>query len=453
MSQKPKILIIDDERHTREGLQRALKRDYDVVLADNGQRGLDLIYERGFDLVLTDLRMPGMDGMELLKRIDTMENPPNCVMLTAYGSIDTAIEAVRSGADAFLEKPVDLDKLDVTIKQALSKRKLTHENKELKRELATKYAFENIIGDSEPMARVKDTVKQVAPARSTVLLTGENGTGKEIFARAIHQLSNRASRPFVAIHCAALSANLLESELFGHEKGAFTGAIERRLGRFEVADGGTIFLDEISEIDPAIQVKLLRVLETRSFERVGGTEPVNVDIRLVAATNRDIKQMVADGEFREDLYYRLDVLNIHLPPLRDRRDDISILLMYYLKQYNAENGKDIQGFTPDATRVLEAYDWPGNVRQLKNCVERVVVLCRNDKITLKDIPADIRDAVNDGPRVKLDQPGGDLDIEANEKYLIQKALEECDGNRTAAAKKLGISRRTLHRKLHQYDLE
>ncbi len=448
---KPRILIIDDERNTREGLQRALKKDYDVLVADNGQRGLDLILERSFDLVLTDLRMPGLDGMELLKRVSAMENPPNCIMLTAYGSIDTAIEAVRSGASDFLEKPVDLDKLDITIKKALENRQLQAENTELKRELASKYAFEKIIGESAAMQQILDTVKQISTVRTTVLLTGENGTGKEVIARAIHQLGNRAAKPFVAIHCAALAPTLLESELFGHEKGAFTGAVEQKIGRFEAADGGIVFLDEVSEIDPSVQVKLLRVLETRSFERVGGTEPVDVDIRLVAATNRDLRQMVDDGDFREDLYYRLDVLNIHLPPLRDRRDDVPLLLAHFLEIYNAENGKQIAGLTPDAVKILEAYDWPGNVRQLKNCVERMVVLCRNDRIGVKDIPAEIRDAVAGSPASKTDDRGS-LDITANEEYLIRKALEECDGNRTAAAKQLGISRRTLHRKLHQYKL-
>jgi two-component system response regulator AtoC len=453
MERKAKILVIDDERHTREGLKRALKADYDVLLADNGQTGMDMIFERGVDLVLTDLKMPGLNGMELLKRVAAMEHPPVCIMLTAYGSIDTAIEAVRAGAESFLEKPVDLDKLEITIKQALENRTLKVENRELKRELASKYAFENIIGESPAIMSVYDTVKQVAPARSTVLLTGENGTGKEIFARATHQLSNRSDKPFVAIHCAALNTTLLESELFGHERGAFSGAVEQRVGRFEAADGGTLFLDEIGEIDPAVQVKLLRVLETRTFERVGGSEPMTVDVRLIAATNRDLGTMVQDGDFREDLYYRLNVLNVHVPALRHRREDIPLLMMHYLRMFNSENGKDVLGFTQDVIKMLEAFDWPGNVRQLKNCVERMVVLARTDKITLKDVPDEIRVAVENGPTLKVETRGGSLDMESNEKFLIQRALEECGGNRTAAAEKLGISRRTLHRKLKTFDLE
>ncbi len=448
----PRILIIDDERNTRDGLKRALKKDYDVTVADNGQRGLDLIFERSFDLVLTDLRMPELDGMELLKRVAAMDKPPGCIMLTAYGSIDTAIAAVHAGADSFLEKPVDLDKLEITIKQSLESRNLKAENTELRRELASKYTFEKVIGKSQPMIDIIETVKQIAPVRTTILLTGENGTGKEVIARAIHQLGNRSDKPFMAIHCAALSVNLLESELFGHERGSFTGATEQKIGRFEAADGGTVFLDEIAEIDPTVQVKLLRVLDTRSFERVGGTDPIHVDIRLLAATNRDLKQMVADGDFREDLYYRLDVLNVHVPALRDRRPDIPLLLMHYLDAFNQENSKSIEGFTPDALKVLESHDWPGNVRQLKNCVERMVVLCRNCRIGLKDVPADIRDAVEESRAVKTEERGS-LDITANEEFLIRKALKECNGNRTAAAKHLGISRRTLHRKLHQYNLD
>ncbi len=449
---KPKIIIIDDERNTREGLERALKQNYDVTLADSGRRGLELIFERGFDLVLTDLRMPGMDGLELLKRVQTVERPPTCIMLTAYGSIENAKEAMRAGAEDYLLKPVNLDELEKTIKKALESRQLKAENKRLKSELASQYAFEKVIGQSPAMLEILETVKQIAAARSTVLLTGENGTGKEVIARALHQLSNRAGRPFVVIHCAALASSLLESELFGHEKGAFTGATERKPGRFEVADGGTILLDEISEIDSATQVKLLRVLETRSFERVGGTEPILVDIRLIAATNCDLKKMVAEGKFREDFYYRLDVLNIHVPPLRDRREDIPILLAHYLEIYNEENGKQIQGFSSEVTNILESYDWPGNVRQLKNCVERLVVLCRNDAITVKDLPQDIRDAVSSSPLAKTGRVDA-LDIEANEKFLIEKALKESNGNRSAAARKLGISRRTLHRKLNQYELD
>ncbi|MCH2175529.1 MAG: sigma-54 dependent transcriptional regulator [Lentisphaeria bacterium] len=449
---KEKILIIDDERNTREGLKRALKSKYDVQLADNGKMGLEMIFEGAYDLILTDLKMPGLDGMELLKRISAMEKPPTTIMLTAYGSIDTAIEAVHAGAESFLEKPVDLDKLEITINKALGTRKLSEENTQLKRDLAEQFAFEKVIGKAPNMVEVMDTVRQVAPVKTTVLLTGENGTGKEVFARALHQLSNRANKPFVAIHCAALSENLLESELFGHEKGAFTGAMERKVGRFEAADGGTVFLDEIGEIDASTQVKLLRVLESRRFERVGGSDSVQVDIRLIAATNQNLKAMVAEGTFREDLYYRLDVLNIHIPALRERREDIPLLLAHYLKEFCEENGTDQKELSADVVHILEQYSWPGNVRQLKNVVERMVVLSRNELITEKDIPVDIREEVAGSPIIRQNPEGG-LDIESNERYLIEQALEECKGNRTNAAQKLGISRRTLHRKLHHYGIQ
>ncbi|MCJ8328822.1 MAG: sigma-54-dependent Fis family transcriptional regulator [Lentisphaeria bacterium] len=448
---KAKILIVDDEKNTREGLKKALQQEYDTTLADNGKLGMELIVERSFDLVLTDLRMPDMDGMQLLERLQAMDKPPLCIMLTAYGNSQIAKDSIKNGAYDYLEKPVDLDDLEKIIRNALESKHLQDENKQLKKELASQFAFERIIGHSPEMTKIMDTVKQVAATRTTVLLTGESGTGKEEIARALHQLSDRANKPFVPIHCAALTASLLESELFGYEKGAFTGASERKIGRFEAADGGTVFLDEISEIDPAAQVKLLRVLETRTFERVGSTDPITVDIRLIAASNRNLKKMVADGDFREDLYYRLDVLNIHLPPLRERIEDISLLLLHFLKIYNEENNKSVDGFTPDALKILECYNWPGNIRQLKNCVERMLVLSRNDKFTIKDIPQDIRDSVDQQPEIQTN-PKDTLDMEANEKYLIQKALEECKGNRTKAAEKLGISRRTLHRKLHQFDL-
>ncbi len=450
---KPKLLIIDDERSTREGLRRALEHKYEVATADDGERGFALILERSFDLVLTDLRMPGMNGLELIKRVKTMENPPVCVMLTAYESVANAVEAMKAGAQDFITKPVNLDAVELTLDRCLAQRRLTQENRELKRELAAKYAFEKLIGNSPPMQEIMDTIRQIAPARSTVMLSGESGTGKELAARAIHQLSNRADRPFVTVHCAALARTLLETELFGHEKNAFTGAGERRLGRFETADGGTVFLDEIGEIDPSIQVTLLRFLENRSFERVGGNEALTVDVRLIAATNRDLKALVAQGKFREDLYYRLDVLHLHLPALRERRSDIPLLLMHYLELFNGENGKQIAAFTPDAVSALVAYDWPGNVRELRNAVERMVVLARGTTITVKDLPAEVRAAAARDRDVAAAVAASPLDLGAHERELVSKALRECAGNRTAAAVKLGISRRTMHRKLKEYHLE
>lgn len=449
---KARILIIDDEKNTREGLRQALKPDYDVMATDNGQRGLDLVVERKFDVVLTDLRMPGMDGMAFIKRVQALENPPACIMLTAYGSIETAVDAMKAGAYDFLTKPVNLDSLDLLLDRCLESRNLKRENKQLKQALASKYAFEKLIGKSEKMQEVLDTLEQIAPARSTVLLTGESGTGKELAAKALHQLSPRVDKPFVAVHCAALSTNLLEAELFGHEKGAFTGASERRIGRFEAADGGTIFLDEIGEIDPSVQVTLLRILETRTFERVGGNQPIQVDVRLVAATNRDLKEMVEEGDFREDLYYRLDVLQVVMPPLRERRDDIPLLIKHFLDQFTTENNKELSGLTSEALNTMVAYDWPGNVRELRNSVERMVVMARSASITLKDVPTHIRQQADQSKNADQRARPESLDIEANEKSLIIQALDDCDGNRSAAARKLGISRRTLHRKINQYEL-
>ncbi len=452
MSKKARVLIIDDERNTREGLKTALKNDYEVMATDSAQRGVDLVFERDYDVVLTDLRMPGMNGMDFIKRIQTMENPPACIMLTAYGSIETAVEAMKIGAYDFLTKPVNLDSLEMLLKRCLESRQLREENRTLKRELAARYTFEKMLGNSAAMEQVKETIRQFAPARSTVLLTGESGTGKELAARALHELGNRSARPFVAVHCAALATNLLETELFGHEKGAFTGANERRIGRFEAADGGTLFLDEIGEIDPSVQVTLLRILENRTFERVGGTTPIEVDVRLIAATNRDLSQMVQDGTFREDLYYRLDVLRVRMPPLREHREDIPLLVKHFVDEFAAENSREVDGLTAEALNALVDYHWPGNVRELRNCIERMVVMTRGKSITLKDVPASIRQANEEQDHRQAKPAVQTLDIEANEKQLIKQALDDCDGNRSAAARCLGISRRTLHRKLNQYDL-
>ncbi len=454
MSKKSKILIIDDEKNTREGLQRLLASHYDVSLADNARTGLDMVLEQDFDIVLTDLRMPELDGLNFIKRVTAIQNPPVCIMLTAYGSVENAVDAMKAGAYDFLTKPINLDNLEIVIRRALESGRLKKENKHLKRELASQFAFEKIIGKSVVMQEVFDTLKQIAPARSTVLLSGESGTGKELAAGALHQLSDRADKPFIAVHCAALTRSLLESELFGHEKGAFTGATERRIGRFEAADGGTLFLDEIAEIEPSVQVALLRILETRAFERVGGTNPIEVNVRLVAATNRTLEDLVKEGSFREDLYFRLDVLNIHMPPLRDRREDIPLLLNYYLDLFNRENNRKIEGFSPQAIDLLTAYKWPGNVRELRNAVERMIVMTREKIVTANDVPRKIRDESPTplSPDSNLAIASDSLDIDSHEKFLIMRALDEYDGNRTAAAKKLGISRRTIIRKIEKYEL-
>ena len=446
---KPVVLIVDDEKSARDGLVRALRRDYRVLAAENAALALEVLSSQSVDVLLSDVRMPGMDGITLMQRALANHPELTCIILTAYGDVDIAVEAMKQGATDFMTKPINLDKLELVLNRVLKAKKIEIENEQLKVQLDSKYGLENIIGRSAPMQEVFDTIRQVAVSRATVLIQGESGTGKELVAKAIHQLSPRNKGPFVAVHCAALSENILESELFGHEKGAFTGAMERRVGRFEKADGGSLFLDEISEIDPSVQVKILRALEERQVERVGGDTPVDVDTRLIAATNRDLKEMVENGDFREDLFYRLYVVVITLPPLRHRQDDILLLLNHYLAVFNEENDKQIEGFTPGAYEILSAYEWPGNIRELRNLVERMVVLSRSSMLDVKDIPVQVREEAADGGDVRID---AELTVDEMEKRMIIQALEKTGGNRTKAAEKLGISRRTLHRKLNQYGL-
>ncbi len=446
---KNRILIVDDEKSTREGLARALRRNYEVVLAENGARALEIVEDHPVDVVLADLRMPGMDGLSLLQRLLARTPQPVCILLTAYGSIETAVEAMKRGAHDFLTKPVNLDELDLLLKRALRNRAMEIENRTLREQLDEKYGMENMIGDSPPMREGFETIRQVAPSRATVLIQGESGTGKELVAHAIHRLSPRRQGPFIAVHCAALSPTLLESELFGHERGAFTGAVERRAGRFELADGGSIFLDEVSEIDPSVQVKILRVLEERRFERVGGRETLESDVRLIAATNRDLQRMVEEKKFRDDLFYRLHVVVINLPPLRERREDIPLLAQSFLASFSKENNKPVEGLTSEAMEILMRYDWPGNIRELKNAIERMVVLSRQNKLTVRDVPAAIREQTGESPSTRS-KP--DMSLEDAEREHILKALEAQGGNRSRAARQLGISRRTLHRKLNQYGI-
>lgn len=451
MTVRRSILIIDDERGTREAMGKFLRPDYDVTLAEDGEKGINLLNRNHYDLILSDIRMePGPSGLDVLAASLKLTPPPPCILFTAYGSIETAVEAVKQGAFDFVTKPVNFDRLEIIIRRALESVSLKEENTELKRKLGSSFGVKGMIGNSAKMKNIIETVEQVAPTRTTVLITGESGTGKELVAQAIHQCSGRTGK-FVPVHCSALPDNLIESELFGHERGAFTGAVEMRKGRFELAEGGTIFLDEIGEIPLHIQVKLLRVLENRAFERIGGSETIITDARVVAATNRDLKKMVEEGTFREDLFYRLDVVSLEIPPLRERKEDIPLLVKHYLDVFNKENGKDI-GITETAMASLCAYAWPGNIRELRNCVERMVVLCRGKMIDLENVPVDIREGVTPGiAKTVLSQPS--CDLECNEKMLIERALNECGGNRTKAAEKLGISRRTLHRKLHTYNLE
>ncbi|MCK5845008.1 MAG: sigma-54-dependent Fis family transcriptional regulator [Victivallales bacterium] len=449
-SKKHSVLIVEDERNTREGLARLLRISYDVTIAEDGFRALNILKKRNFDIILTDLKMPGADGMEVLAEALKKTPRPSCIILTAYGSIETAVGAMRNGAFDFIPKPVNLDQLELVIKRALETRDLAEENKELKKRLDSKYGFEKIIGNSPLMHEVFETVKQVAPTKTTVLITGDRGTGKELIAHAIHQL-RECEGPFVPVHCAALPATLLESELFGHEKGAFTGAMERKIGRFELADNGTIFLDEIGEIDQSTQVKLLRVLETRTFERIGGLEPISTTARIVAATNRDLKKMVDEGTFREDLFYRLYVVCVHLPKLSERPEDIPLMVNEFIKELADETGKKVEGISQDALNLLCSHEWKGNVRELRNCVERMVVLSRDKILQPNSVPFHIREAATPETSKKLLSETS-LNLEDNERMLIAAALDKAGGNRTKAAVLLGISRRTLHRKLNEYGL-
>ena len=442
MAEKYKILIVDDEAPTREALLRYLRRNFQVKGASDGAEAIEYIRSEEFDLVLTDLRMPRADGMSVLEAVQGKNPPPLCILLTAYGSISDAVKAVKAGAFDFVAKPIKLEKLDEVISQALSSRTP-------RQTVAADAPKAEATVLSAPMAKVMELAATVAPSKSTVLLTGESGTGKEVMARRIHDLSGRSGL-FVPVHCAALNANLLESELFGHEKGAFTGAESRQRGRFEIAAGGTVFLDEIGEIDAQTQVKLLRVIESRSFERVGGTEPIKTDARLIAATNRDLRKMVAEGSFREDLFYRLSVVNLQLPPLRERREEIPGLAEHFLKEFAAENNRDIKGFTPELMAMLVQAPWTGNIRELRNTIEFMTVTSGSAELGIENLPPDFQTAAVSagGPSA-----GSPLSLEENNFELIKQALKQCNGNRTAAAKLLGISRRTLHRRLAEMELE
>jgi DNA-binding NtrC family response regulator len=448
----PSVLIVDDEKHTREGLQQALAETYDVSVAANADEASNLMEAQPFDVILTDLRMPGKSGLKVIDKALAQANRPAVLMMTAYGNIETAVEAMKRGAVDFLTKPVNIERLEVLIQRALKTKTLEVEVKQLHERLDEKFNFNEIIGNSPKLQAVIDRVKLVAPSRATILIEGESGTGKELIAQAIHQASPRTRAPFIAVHCAALSESLLESELFGHERGAFTGANERRVGRFESSDTGTLFLDEIGEISPSTQVKLLRFLETKSIERVGGSKPIDLDVRLVAATNRTLEQAVRDGKFREDLFFRLNVVRILMPPLRERPEDVPLLMAHFIRSFSEENGVPPLTLEPGALRTLQAYAWPGNIRELRNFCENAVVLRRGGSLTEYDLDAKYRGAASTGGTGQGTgpAPGGSLSVEANEKRLLQEALIKTRGNRTKAAKLMGISRRTLHRKVAQW---
>ncbi|MBW2368577.1 MAG: sigma-54-dependent Fis family transcriptional regulator [Deltaproteobacteria bacterium] len=449
---KPKILVVDDESAHRKMIETVLSSEgYEIHHAEDGLVAVEAVEQRFYDLILMDIHMSRMDGIEALKRI--MEISPNIhiVIMTAYASIDTAVDALKSGAHDYLIKPLDIDEVKILVKKALHHRRVEQENRFLKERLDDHLNFQNIIGQSRPMRKLFETISLVAPSEATVLITGESGTGKELIANAIHENSLRSNQPFIKVNCAALPETLLESELFGHEKGAFTGAVARKQGRFQLADKASIFLDEIGEMSLTTQVKILRVLQEQEFEPVGGAQTLKVDIRVVAATNKDLAQEITAGRFREDLFYRLNVVTLHVPPLRKRREDIPSLADFFLKRYAEKNRRLIKGFSPRAMDLLMRHLWPGNVRELENVVERAVILAREDTITPAEFPGTIRDLDIDEEHTDIDlKPGRSLkDIE---RQMIIRTLEDTGGNRTHAAEILGISRRTIQLKLKEYGI-
>jgi DNA-binding NtrC family response regulator len=445
-----RLLVVDDEKNIREGLADFLKMDgYTVETAADGDGGLKCFQKGDIDLVITDLKMPGLSGEELLKRIGSETPGIPVIVLTGHGTVENAVAAMRNGAYDFLTKPVNLDHLSLLVKRALQSRELVLKHRRLEEELEQKKLFQAIIGTSNPMRKVFDTIRRVAPTKASILITGESGVGKELVADAIHQLSPRKDKPLIKVHCAALAASLLESELFGHEKGSFTGAVARKRGRFELAHEGTLFLDEIGEIDQNIQIKLLRVLQEKKFERVGGEDTIESDVRIVAATNKDLKAEIEKGNFREDLYFRLNVVNILVPPLRDRKDDLPLLITAFLKEFAQENGKTVEGINEKARASLYAYDWPGNVRELRNCMESAVVMTKGPVITEADLPPTLRTKPEDGwIRIPLGTT-----MEDAEKIVIRDTLSAQNGNKSKTAEVLDIGRKTLHRKLAEWGEE
>ncbi|WP_296693596.1 sigma-54-dependent transcriptional regulator [Treponema sp. UBA7567] len=440
------LLVIDDEKNIREGLAADFEMDgYDVKIAANGDEGLEFLSKGDIDLVITDLRMPGTSGEDVLKKV-TREMPGiPVIVLTGHGSIDAAVSAMQNGAYDFLTKPLNLEHLELVVKRALKGRELSLQHQELLSEVKSK-SSDNMVGKSPSLQKVNNLINKVADSKISILITGESGVGKEVVADAIQQKSSRRDKPFIKVHCAALSESLLESELFGHEKGAFTGAETLHKGKFELADGGTIFLDEIGEINPGVQVKLLRVLQEKKFERVGGEKTIEVDVRVISATNKKLEDEVKQKHFREDLYFRLKGIEITVPPLRERKDDIPLLLNNFLSKYNKENNKNIKGFSNSAKNILFNYDWPGNVRELQHCVESAVVMASGDEIQAEDLTIQLENKKNSSGILV---PYG-ISLEDAEKMIILENLELNNGNKTKTADILKIGRKTLHRKLNEY---
>ena len=450
MADSFRILIVDDELPQLELIGGFLKKQgFDVVEAEGGERGLQMFRKESFDLVLTDQKMPKMSGLELLKAIRALNPEAAVIVMTAYGSIETAVSAIKEGASDYLTKPLNLDELLHRIETVKERNRLLTENRDLREALQERSRIEGIIGESGHMQEVLSLVRRVAPSEATVLIRGESGTGKELIAQAIHYASPRASRPLVRLNCAALPETLLESELFGHEKGAFTGAYATRKGRFEVANSGSLFLDEIGDLPLHLQAKLLRVLQEKEFERVGSSHPITVDVRILAATHRDLEKLIQEGQFREDLYYRLNVVTVVLPPLRERRQDIPPLLDHLVKKFAEKNGKTINGFTQEARDALLRYDYPGNVRELENIVERATVITRDEVIGRSDLPLTVQASET------VDDRGTNMTavVEGLERKMIKEALAQSDGVQTRAAEKLGMTERALRYKLKKYGFQ
>jgi len=443
------IMVVDDEKNIREGLGKVLELEgYNTILADTGSDAITLLNDNEVDLVITDLKMPKLSGEKLLSIISTNYPAIPVIILTGHGTIESAVDAMRNGAYDFITKPINFDRFLLLIKRALSNRELILQHRAMQDELNKKSQFPNIIGKSAEMKRIFDIIRQVAPTKASVMITGESGVGKEVIADAIHYNSPRKDKSFIKVHCAALTESLLSSELFGHEKGAFTGAISQKRGRFELAHNGTIFLDEIGEINQNVQIKILRVLQEKKFERVGGESTIEVNVRLITATNKDLKDEILKGNFREDLYYRLNVVNIHIPPLRERKEDIPLFIAAYLKEFARDNDKAIEGIDPKAKLALYNYSWPGNVREIRNCIESAVVMSKGKIVTLDDLPPYIN-TETDANYIKL---ASGISLADAEKEVIRHTLNLEKGNKTKTAQTLGIGRKTLHRKLEDYGL-
>jgi DNA-binding NtrC family response regulator len=452
MSKKPHILLIDDDQSLRRVIEYSLvENGFAVSPATSGEEGLALFQNEPFDVVITDITMPGMSGMDVLEKVRRADPGLPVIIITAYGTIESAVSAMKQGAFDYITKPFNRDELRITLDRALKMRRLEKENVRLRAEVIDRYRFDAIVGGSEKIREVIALAGRVAPSDATVLVTGESGTGKELLARGIHYSSGRAEGPFVAVNCAAIPENLIESELFGHMKGSFTGAVRDKEGKFELADGGTLFLDEIGDLRIDLQAKILRALQERSVDRVGGVKKVDLDVRVIAATNRDLERDIREGNFREDLYYRLSVVILHMPPLRERKDDIPLLAEHFLKKFSPK-GPNVT-LAPDAFALLISYGWPGNVRELENVMERASILKRGDTITTVDLPEKLSRRAAGAAGILLNLPDDGLSLEELEKDLIIKALDKHKGNQTRAAEYLRITRPTLIYRMEKYGLK